>query len=256
MIDMFGISDVGCVRENNEDRFCVDEQLGLCLVADGMGGHGHGEVAAGLAVEVSHHFMVASKDRFDVTWPFGYDYDRTLDENRLMNAIQLANRQIWNTVLERPECAGMGSTLIAITVDDGRCVIGGVGDSRVYLLRDGEMRQMSVDDSWVGDLVRSGSLTEQAARLHSMRNVLTQAVGAQHDLNVHTCEQPLEDGDALLLATDGVYGVVETATIRSILYSYQDVKAAAEQLVRAAREAGAPDNATCIVLRYRSKEGI
>ncbi len=253
---MFGISDVGCVRQNNEDRFCVDEQLGLCLLADGMGGHGHGEVAAGMAVEVSHHFMAASKDRFDVTWPFGYDYNRTLDENRLVNAIQLANRQIWSAVKERPEWAGMGSTLIAVTVEEERSVIGSVGDSRVYLLRDGQMRQMSVDDSWVGDLVRSGALTEQAARSHPQRNVLTQAVGADCDLNVHTCQQSLLDGDTLLLATDGIYGVVEAATIRSILYSYPDVKAATEQLVRAAREAGAPDNASCIVLRYRSKERI
>lgn len=253
---MFGISEVGCVRQNNEDRFCVDQQLGLCLLADGMGGQGHGEVAAGLAVEVSHHFMAASKDRFDVTWPFGYDYNRTLDENRLMNAIQLANRQIWSAVKERPECAGMGSTLIAVTVDADRSVIGSVGDSRVYLLRSGQMRQISVDDSWVGDLVRTGALTEQAARSHPRRNVLMQAVGANHDLDVHTCEQLLFDGDTLLLATDGIYGVVESASIRSILYSYPDVKTAAEQLVAAALEAGAPDNASCIVLRYRREERI
>ena len=250
MIDMFGISDVGCIRQNNEDRFCVDEQLGLCLLADGMGGHGHGEVAAGIAIEVSHRFMAASRDFFDMTWPFGYDCGRTLDENRLINAIHLANHRIWSAVKERPEWAGMGSTLIAVKVEDEHSTIGSVGDSRVYLLRNGQMHQVSVDDSWVGDLVRSGALSEQAARSHSMRNVLTQAVGSQPDLNVHTCRQSLVDGDTLLLATDGIYGVVEAATIRSILHSYSGAKAAAEQLVKATREAGAPDNASCVVLRY------
>lgn len=251
---MFGRSDIGCVRKNNEDRFLVDQQLGLCLLADGMGGHGHGDVAAELAVQASHHFLAASRDRFDVTWPFGYDNTRSLDENRLVNAVQLANRHVWSAIKTRPEWAGMGSTIIAVTVEGDRSVIGSVGDSRVYLLRDGQLLQLTVDDSWVGDLVRDGALTEQAARSHSMRNVLTQAVGARRELHVHTSELSLLDGDVLLLASDGIYGVVEPTTMRSILYSYPDVKEAAEHLVTAAREGGAPDNATCIVLRYQREE--
>ena len=253
MIQMFGTSNTGCVRKNNEDRFRVDQRLGLCLLADGMGGHQHGEVAAELAVQTSYHFLTVSRDRFDITWPFGYDFNRSLDENRLVNAIQLANRQIWNKVKERPECAGMGATLIAATVDEDRFVIGNVGDSRAYLLRDGQMRQLTVDDSFVGDLVRKGALTEDGARSHSMRNLLTQAVGLGHDLNVHTSEQMLFDGDILLLATDGVYGIVDAVTMRSIMYTYSDAQPAAERLIAAALEAGAPDNATCIVLRYRSQ---
>jgi serine/threonine protein phosphatase PrpC len=256
VIQIFGISDPGCIRQNNEDRFCVDPALGLCLLADGMGGHGYGELAAELAVQVSRHFLTASKDRFDMTWPFGYDHNRSLDENRLVNAIHLANRQIWCACRERPECAGMGSTLITLTIDHDRTVIGSVGDSRVYLLRNGHMRQLTTDDSWVSGLVRNGTLTEFEARSHSMRNVLTQAVGTHRDLDIHTCEHLLLDGDILLLTTDGMYSVVELARIRSILYSHANAKDAAEQLIAAAREAGAPDNATCIVIRFQSLRSI
>ena len=254
MIHIFGISDTGCVRKNNEDRFLIDQQLGLCLLADGMGGHGYGEVAANLAIQTSHHFLTASKDRFDVTWPFGYDYNRSLEENRLVNAIQLANRQIWSAVKRRPECAGMGCTLVTVAVEGRRSAIGSVGDSRVYLLRDGQIRQLTQDDSWVGDLVRKGELTEHEARSHSMRNVLTQAVGTLSELDVHTSEQLLFEGDTLLLATDGIYGVIDPGTMQSILSSPTGIQIAAERLVAAARKAGAPDNATCIILQYRQGE--
>jgi protein phosphatase len=250
MIDVFGVSEMGYVRKNNEDCFHVDRQFGLYLLADGVGGHGHGEVAASIAVQTSHQFLVASRDLFDITWPFGYDHLRSLDENRLMNAVQLANRRIWCAMKERPEYAGMGSTLIAVAADDNRAVIASVGDSRVYLLRDGDLKQLSIDDSWVGHMVRKGAITEQDAKSHSMRNVLIQAVGTHHDLNVHTLQQPLLHGDVLLLATDGVYGEVDPASIRSILYSYSDAQTAAERLVAAALDSGAPDNATCIVARY------
>lgn len=251
---MFGISNAGCVRKNNEDRFCVDDQLGVCLLADGMGGHGYGEVAAQLAIEVTHRFLTASRNSLDITWPFGYDHTRTLDENRLVNAIQMANRQIWHAVKEHQQYAGMGSTLIAVAIDNERLIFGSVGDSRVYLLRGGQMRQLSVDDSWVGDQVRSGAIGEQQARSHAMRNVLTQAVGTHRELDVHTVVQTLQDGDTLLLVTDGIYGVIEPSTMRSILYSYSEAKAVAECLLAAALEAGAPDNATCIVLRCRRDE--
>ena len=256
MIRIYGTTDTGCVRKNNEDRFLIDESAGLCVLADGMGGHGHGEIAAELAVRASHQFLISSKEQFDLTWPFGYDYLRTLDENRVITAVQLANRQVWKTMQARPECAGMGATIVALTVRDGRSTIGSVGDSRAYLLRDGQMTQLTVDDSWVSDLVQAGALSEQDARLHSMRNVLTQAVGTHKVLDVHTCEQLLFDGDVLLLTTDGIHGVVEPATVRSILFTYPDVRVAAEQLVRAARDNGAPDNATCIVLRYRGEATV
>jgi serine/threonine protein phosphatase PrpC len=255
VIQAYGLSDVGCVRTSNQDRILIDEQLGLFLVADGMGGHGHGEDAAELAIRSGQYYIGASRDRFDVSWPFGYDLNRSMDENRLMTAIQLANRQVWKRAEESPECAGMGTTLVAVIVNNDRAAIGSVGDSRAYLLRAGELTQLTTDDTWVGNLIRSGALSETQAKTHSMRHVLTQAIGSHDMVDVHTCEHVFADGDLLLLTTDGIHGVVEHSAMRSILYAGRTVEETAQQLVQAARANGAPDNASCILVKYTSGAG-
>lgn len=231
----------------------MDDATGLYVVADGMGGHGHGEVAAELAVSTSQFYVQASRDRFDVSWPFGYDVDLSLDENRLRTAIQLANRQVWKNAEESPERAGMGTTIVAVLANGNRAALGNVGDSRIYLLRAGELKQLSSDDSWVANMVRNGALTEKQAREHSMRNVLTQAIGSHSAVEVHTSEHQFEAGDILVLTTDGVHGVVDEAVMRSILFATPDLERAAQQVVQAARENGAPDNASCILLRYEAE---
>jgi len=217
-----------------------------------MGGHGHGEDAAELAVRSGQYYVAASRDRFDVSWPFGYDLNRSVDENRLVTAVQLANRQVWKRTEESPECAGMGTTMVAIIVSDDRAAIANVGDSRVYLLRNGELTQLTVDDTWVENLIRSGALTEVQAKTHSMRHVLTQAIGSHDRVDVHTREETLEPGDMLLMTTDGIHGVVEHAALRSMLFACRNVEETVKQVVQAARANGAPDNASCILLRYNS----
>lgn len=246
------MSDVGCVRRHNEDRFLIDHQLGLFVVADGMGGHGNGDVAADLAIRASHFFVGCSRDRFDVSWPFGYDVNLSVDENRLKTAVLLANRQVYQEVESKPAYAGMGTTIVALIVSDGRAAVCNVGDSRAYLMRHGEIRQWSVDDSWIASLVKDGTISEQEARVHSTRNVLTQAIGSRQDLEVHTREEALFDGDVMALTTDGVHGVIEPAMFRSILYSCADPSATTRQLIEAAKQNGGPDNASCIVLRYQA----
>ena len=253
MIQSYGLSDVGCVRTSNQDRILIDEQLGLFLVADGMGGHRHGEDAAELAIRSGQYYIGASRDRFDVSWPFGYDLNRSVDENRLVTAIQLANRQVWRRTEESPECAGMGTTMVAVVVNNDRAAIGSVGDSRVYLLRDGELTQLTMDDTWVGNLIRTGALTEAQAKTHSMRHVLTQAIGSHDLVEVHTCEHVFSDGDMLLLTSDGIHGVVEHSTLRSMLYASRSVEETVKQVVEAAKANGGPDNASCILLKYISE---
>ncbi len=253
MIRAYGISDIGCVRATNQDRILLDESAGLFILADGMGGHGHGEIAAELAVTTSQYYLQASRDRFDVSWPFGYDVERSLDENRLQTAIQLANRQVWKSAEESPERAGMGTTIAAAVINDDHAAVGNVGDSRVYLLRGGELRQISTDDSWVANMVRSGAMDEKQAREHSMRNVLTQAVGSHSVVEAHTLEMKLSVGDTLLITSDGVHGVVEEAVMRSIIFSSDDVAKAANLLIQAAKANGAPDNASCILARYHAE---
>lgn len=252
VIRAYGVSDIGCVRTSNQDRILLDEAAGLFLLADGMGGHGHGEVAAELALATSQYYLQASRDRFDVSWPFGYDVERSLDENRLRTAIQLANRQVWKSAEESPDRAGMGTTIAAAIIHEDHAAIGNVGDSRVYLLRGGELRQISTDDSWVANMVRSGAMDEKQAREHSMRNVLTQAVGSHSIVEAHTLEMKLSDGDVLMLTCDGVHGVVDEAVMRSILFSTAEVDRAANLLIQAAKTNGAPDNASCILLRYEA----
>lgn len=239
MLSLLGLSDRGCVRTNNEDYFHVDENLALCILADGMGGHGYGEMAAEIAVETTQRFMAGSEEVLDVTWPFGYEDGRSLEENRLVNAIQLANRCVWRAALEKPEYAGMGSTIVALKVTCHRAIVANVGDSRAYMLRDGALFQLTVDDT--------------ASGAGQSSNVLTQAVGSHLELDVHTCDVSLLDGDVLLLASDGLYGSVEPAMVRSILYAQPNVRTTAECLIAAALDAGAADNVTCIVVRNHSE---
>src|SRR5579871_5050706 len=177
MVQSFGLSDPGLVRTSNQDRILIDDAHGLYLVADGVGGHSHGEAAAELAINSGQYFVQNSEEAIDASWPFGYDVSRSVIENRLLSAIQLANRQLCNLKATSPDHAGAGSTLVGVLVEGSRAAVGNVGDSRVYVLRGGVLRQLTIDDTWVGELVRSGAITEAQARQHSMRHVVTQAVG-------------------------------------------------------------------------------
>src|SRR5262245_53965163 len=132
MIESYGLSDAGCVRQENQDRILTNHSLNLFVVADGMGGHRHGEIAAELAISTVQYYIEASQDWLDVTWPFGYDFQVSVDANRLATGIQLANRQVWKHAQQSAECAGMGTTVAAILLSAGNVVIGNVGDSRVY----------------------------------------------------------------------------------------------------------------------------
>ncbi|MBI3667320.1 MAG: serine/threonine-protein phosphatase [Acidobacteria bacterium] len=215
-----------------------------------MGGHSHGEVAAELALTTIRYYIESSRDRVDVTWPFGYDFSISLDENRLSTAIQLANRQVWKRSEQSPEYAGMGTTVAAVLVREDKAAIGSVGDSRVYLSRNGELKQLTRDDTWVGAMIRQGTLNPEEALRHPMRNVLTQATGSRETIDVQTMEYPLCYQDLLLLSSDGLHGVVDEAAVRSIVAAGGALERMAARLVEAARGNGAPDNVSCILVRY------
>lgn len=258
MIAFFGLSDTGCARPENEDRVLIDGRLSLFAVADGMGGHSHGEVAAEMALAMMRQYIDSSHDRADVTWPFGYDFNRTRDENRLVTAMQLANHRVWKRSEEILEYAGMGTTVAAVLVNHNRVAVASVGDSRVYLFRADQMKLLTSDDTWVGAMVRQGTLDPGEVAQHPMRNVLTQAAGARETIDVEVLERALHHGDVLLLSSDGLHGVVAEATIASIVKGVASGKASLEQsarlLVRAARDLGAPDNVSCILLHYTGED--
>jgi serine/threonine protein phosphatase PrpC len=249
MVQSIGLTDPGLVRTSNQDRILVDSTLGLYLIADGVGGQQHGDTAAELAVNSGHYFIRSTRDSFDASWPFGYDVERSMNENRLRTAIQVANRQICKLRTEAPEYSSAGTTFVGVLVEGGRATIGNVGDSRVYLLRNGVLKQLTIDDTFVGQLIRGGALTEVQAKNHSMRNVVTQAMGLE-SIEIHSSEEDLEDGDLLLLTTDGVHGVLDGAAMCSMLSSCRNVEEGAKRMIEAALDHGGPDNASCILVRY------
>ncbi|HWR50533.1 MAG TPA: protein phosphatase 2C domain-containing protein [Bryobacteraceae bacterium] len=250
MLSFHGITDPGCVRADNEDRFLADGELDLFIVADGMGGHRHGALAAEVAITTVRYYIESSRGRTDVTWPFGYDFTQSLNANRLATAIRLANRQVWRRAEDGPEYAGMGTTIAGLLVEGTQCAVANVGDSRVYLLRNGHLTQLTTDDTWLNAVLQTNRVPAAQLENHPMRNVLTQAAGSQGDVEVHTSEVALESGDLFLLSTDGLHGVVGEEALREMLMRGGDPEARVGALVEAARYAGAPDNVAGVVVCY------
>ena len=243
-------SDPGLRRSSNEDSYCSRPDLGLYIVADGMGGHVAGEVASRVAVEAIQVFIQetagADKNR---TWPFPFEPDLSLEANRLKAAFRLANRRIASTIADSHDLRGMATTASALlTGPDGACVAH-VGDSRVYVLRDSELQQITHDHSWVEEQVRAGTLSPTAARQHPWRNVVTRALAGGEDPEVDVTQVHPSKPERYLLCSDGLFSVVSDDQIALILgdrgLSLDEV---CRHLVEAANAAGGPDNITALVL--------
>jgi PPM family protein phosphatase len=252
-IDAHGVTDIGCVRERNEDRILVDDTHGLYIVADGMGGHSHGEMAAELAIATIRHYVESSSDRFDVTWPFGYNFDLSVDANRLVNAVQLANRHVWRQAESAPEYSGMGTTVAVAIVTGNRITIGNVGDSRVYLWRDGSLRQLTVDDTWVKAISGRGA-GHMDAFTHPLRSFLTQAVGSKDVVDVHISEEDLTGGDLVILTSDGIHGFIKDHDIASCFCACEPLEQMAATLLEKAKAAGGTDNLSVMLLAPREPQ--
>jgi protein phosphatase len=245
-----GKTDVGRKREHNEDSFYINEKQGLFAIADGMGGHAAGEVASRIAVDVINEFIELSGNDSDITWPFEYDDGVSLEENRIFTAIKLANTKIFEVIRERKELEGMGTTLVIMLVRGGKAYIGHVGDSRAYLLRKGELRQVTSDHSWVNEQMKLGVLTRAEAANHPFRNVVTRALGGRDVIKADVTCQPLEPGDVVLMCSDGLNSMLEDERIRELIATdTADLPAACERLVAAANDAGGDDNCTVILAR-------
>ena len=254
MIRAFGVSDAGRVRTSNEDKFISDPRLGLFAVADGMGGHKAGEVAAQLAIEAINGFVSRSDKDYDVTWPYGIDDTLSFDGNRLRTAIFLANRKVFRAAESSDDYGGMGTTIVSVLVSGRQASIGSVGDSRVYLLSRGKIEQITTDDSWAATILSQDPNVkgEDIAR-HPMRNVLTNVLGGRPTVDVHVSERLLLGGETLLLCSDGVHGVLEADALAGILESTPDEAAAAQRIVDTALDQGSRDNVTALVVRYEAE---
>ena len=253
MIRACGVSDVGRVRKSNEDRFVSDPNLRLFAVADGMGGHKAGEVAAQLAIDAISGFVSRSENDNDVTWPYGIDDSLYFDGNRLRTAICLANRRVFRAAESTDDYGGMGTTVVSLIVSGAQAAIGSVGDSRVYRLSGGRLLQVTKDDSWASTiLAQDPSLKPEDIAQHPMRNVLTNVLGGRPTVDVHVTEHTLRSGDVLLLCSDGLHNVMPLGMLEDVLKKTPDVERAAKDLVAAALDRGSRDNVTALVVRYEA----
>ena len=243
-------TDPGLRRSSNEDSYCSRADLGLYVVADGMGGHAAGEVASRVAVDTIQTFIAetagADKNR---TWPFPFEPEISLEANRLKAAFKLANRQLANAMADSADLRGMATTASAVLAGRTTACVGHVGDSRVYALRAGQLTQITDDHSWVEEQVRAGTMSASAARQHPWRNVVTRALSGGSDPEIDTVELSPQPGERFLLCSDGLSGVVPHQTIATNLGDGQDLETICERLIAAANEGGGPDNITVLVLQ-------
>jgi PPM family protein phosphatase len=252
MLEAHGQTDVGRRRKLNEDNILVNDEVGLYAVCDGMGGHNAGEVASQMAIETLAAFIKKSAgEEKDITWPYGLETDLSFEGNRLKTAIRLANKRIFKAADNREDYTGMGTTVVAALVAGGVLTVGSAGDSRCYLVRQGQLTQVTRDDSWVSAAWAEGILTAEEIERHPLKNVITKAVGAKDSLDIDIVEQALLHGDLVLLCSDGLHAMISDATIRDLLEPLPPtLSEAAARLIAAANEAGGRDNVSVVLLRY------
>jgi protein phosphatase len=252
MIEAYGRTDVGRRRKINEDSFLVSPETSLFAVCDGMGGHNAGEVASRMAIETISAFIQRSAVEKEITWPWGLDANLSFDANRLKTAIRLANSRVFQAADNREELTGMGTTVVTALLSGAAMTIGSAGDSRCYLVRDGALKQLTRDDSWVSAALGEGILNSDDVEHHPLRNVITKAVGARDAIDLDVLEHELRPGDLVMLCSDGLHGMVNDQEIeRLLLASPPSLEETSARLVDAANEAGGRDNVTVVLLRRK-----
>ena len=245
------LTDVGRKRKGNEDSLFVNPEQKLFVVADGMGGHAAGEIASRIAVDSINEFVCLTGGDEEITWPFGLDETISYDDNRLKTAVRFANRKVLEATKEKSEYEGMATTVCAVLVDDQVANLAHVGDSRVYLFRDGELSQLTSDHSWVNEQIQSGVISAEQARTHPLRNVVTRALGGKADLQVDMQTHDFQAGDVLLLCSDGLTTMIPDDEIARVMREGSgDIETTAQELVDAANAKGGEDNITVVLLQF------
>ena len=231
-------TDIGIVRSGNEDNYLMLAEKGVFIVADGMGGHAAGEVASEMAVRITSHQIGSLR---------GLSDEQAGD--RVSAAIRAANDAIFERTLAEHDKRGMGTTATVLVLMPSRYLIGQVGDSRAYLLREGNLLQLTKDHSYVQEQVDAGLLTPEQARTHPYSNVITRCVGANEDVAPDVYFGNLEQGDVVLLASDGLTGMLEDGQIATIMSAEENPEGAVNKMIADANRRGGLDNITAIVVR-------
>jgi protein phosphatase len=234
----WGATDPGRSRENNEDAWQVEDSLHAAILADGMGGASCGEVGSALTVAGVVEYLRRPEGGLST-------------EDVAKEAIRAANRKVRDAAKERTECDGMGSTIVLALWQLPDAVIANVGDSRAYLLRRGELKQLSYDQNFANELRASLGFSEERVRSMPNRHVLTMAIGTFEHVLVRTHVMRLEPGDLVLLCSDGLYGPVNDETISRILSESASLRDKVERLIDCANLNGGPDNVTAVLLEYK-----
>jgi PPM family protein phosphatase len=250
-----GITDVGLQRDHNEDTFAVLSEHELFIVADGMGGHRAGDVASRLASESISDFFQRTAGE-EVTWPFHFDSGLSESENRLLTAIRLANRQIYEHSLKSHDLRGMGTTVVGalFNPDTRKMYVGHVGDSRAYMIRDGQISQLTRDHSLVNDYLKVMPDMPEDQRSELPKNVITRALGMQDSVEVDLLAHDTRLGDTFVLCSDGLSGMISDAEILQVA-GQSDLQSACRKLTALANEHGGEDNITAVLVRIVENDG-
>lgn len=239
MLKTFSITDIGKRRKLNQDYVYTSEMPvghlpNLFLVADGMGGHNAGDYASKYTIETIVDVVGQSKEDSPVSV--------------FEKAIKEANTQIRRKAQEEPELSGMGTTVVAATVSGNRLCVANVGDSRLYIINDREIKQITRDHSLVEEMVRMGGLKRELARTHPDKNIITRAIGALDDVDVDFFELNLNKDDVILMCSDGLSNMIEDEEIRMIMQGQRDIVEKAESLIKAANNNGGKDNIAVVIV--------
>lgn len=237
-ISAWSLTDKGLKRESNQDSFVIEQDLGLYIVADGMGGHFGGEIASSLAVESMRNFI---RD---------YQMKAGDDKSLLAHAYRFANQRIQQRAKEEPRLFGMGTTMVASFVVGDKLYIGNVGDSRAYLFRKGSLWQLTEDHSLMNEQLRAGLISEAQIENYQGKNVITRSVGYENEVQVDLLEREIQKGDHFLMCSDGLCGLVEDQVIEDILKK-ENGEYAVQACVKKALENGGDDNVTVLLLEVR-----
>ena len=249
-----GLSDVGLTRAHNEDYFEIDPQHRLYVVADGMGGHSHGEVAAQLAVNSIREFIARSADR-DTTWPFGMEDGLARHSNLLKMSLRIAHDHVLRAISKDGSLYGMGTTVVGLLLSGSTAAVAHVGDSRAYRLRADRLEQLTEDHTWVHEQVVAGFLSQEQARTHPLKNVVTRALGGESDVQVDVREIETAPGDLFLLCSDGLTGMLSDADIRDRLDSGRSLPEICRTLITDSNARGGIDNVTVVLLAIEEDGG-
>lgn len=248
-INVAGKTDVGCVRANNEDNFGYDLRYGIFVVCDGMGGQAAGEVASKLGVDtvLGYFRKAAETGHYD---QIGATVDGLSQEGRaLASAIRLANQIVYETGKREVARAGMGSTVVAALVRDNALAIANVGDSRIYLVRQGNIQQLTQDHSLVMEQVRRGYITREQAEHSEMQNIILKALGSEEDVDPDIEDLVVLAGDVLVMCSDGLTKYVREEEMLVMVNGAGRIDQACDALIGAAKDRGGDDNITCLLLK-------